>query len=149
MDEDGDIDLADLAGFQNRLTGDGLTQPRIENSSHSGCLRGTRVDSKGNVPYPCEDEAFYFAAEDGRLHIVHENTVHDCCVEDLAATLSIDGNVLSLCERGTTPIPCDCICCFNVETTVVDLAPGAYTVEYCTYWCGEGAECHVEEIMIP
>jgi hypothetical protein len=46
-------------------------------------------------------------------------------------------------------MPCDCQCCYEVEATVVDLAPGEYTVEFCWYdYETAGERCYVEDIVI-
>ncbi|UCC32623.1 MAG: hypothetical protein JSU86_10135 [Phycisphaerales bacterium] len=41
------------------------------------------------------------------------------------------GAVLRLTEEEILTVPCHCTCCYNVEATVVDLAWGTYTIEFC------------------
>ena len=55
-----------------------------------------------------------------------------------------------LTEEEILTMPCYCICCYNVEATVVDLIPGPYTVEYCWYdYETDGEKCHQQDIVIP
>ena len=46
--------------------------------------------------------------------------------------------------------PCDCMCCYNVEATVVGLDPGEYLVQFCWLdWELGGEQCYEEPVVIP
>ena len=58
-------------------------------------------------------------------------------------------NVLWLTEEEILTTPCLCLCCYNVESTIVDLLPGNYVIDYCWYDYEEDGEvCHREEVEI-
>ena len=69
--------------------------------------------------------------EPGTLHVVHSNATYNCCSEDIVISLVVEGNVLHLTEEKVCPNPCPCLCCYDVEATVIGLAPGAHTVRFC------------------
>ena len=121
-------------------------RPHIDQYTHDGCLLG----ANGEDPLPCGDDQFTLTVEGDTLHVLHENAVYNCCLDDIAVSLSVEGNVLWLSETEVAPDPCWCLCCYEVEATVVSLAPGSYTVEYCWYdeWDWE-LYCYEETISIP
>ncbi len=121
-------------------------QPRIESYSNSGCL-----NDSGRDVGPCEeDDQIEFTVEEQTLHVLHSNATYNCCLDDIAISVSQEGDLLSLTEEEILTLPCYCICCYNVEATVVDLAPGTYTVEFCWYdYETHQIQCYVEEIVIP
>ena len=43
---------------------------------------------------------------------------------------------------------CLCVCCYDVENTISDLAPGMYIAEYCWEDYDDLLSCHVETIVI-
>jgi hypothetical protein len=136
------------------------TGPRIAAYSDSGCLPGTGDDRNQtfsdllDVPedYPgCGEDQLEFAVEGTTLNVVHRNATYNCCPDDIAITLSVEGAVVDITEEeDLTTGGCFCLCCYNVEATAVDLAPGAYTAQFCwdDYETG-GEECHTEDIVIP
>ena len=82
------------------------------------------------------------------IHIVHRNATYNCCPDDIEVTLTVEGNLLRLTETEILIIPCDCLCCYDVESTVGDLMPGTYVAEYCWYDYETGDVCHGEEVRI-
>ena len=147
LDEDDDVDLNDFAAFQKAFTGEGPGgQARIGDSSNSGCLTGPQGD-----PYPCpDDDEIEFTVEGTTLQVLHSNATYNCCPDDIAVSLSVEGTILRLTEEEILTDPCYCTCCYEVEATVVDLAPGEYTVEFCWYdYETEGERCFMEDIVVP
>ena len=91
-----------------------------------------------------------FSPGAGTLHAVHRNAVYNCCPDDITVALTIEGATLRLDEEEILTMPCDCECCFDVNSTVVDLEPGTYTVEYC--WHDDDLpyeKCHTEVVEVP
>ncbi|UCC31414.1 MAG: hypothetical protein JSU86_03885, partial [Phycisphaerales bacterium] len=88
-------------------------------------------------------------AEPGTLHVLHNNATYNCCPDDIVVSLSVEGSVITLTEEEVLTDPCFCVCCYNVEATVVDLAPGSYIVEYCWYDYDLGDRCDRQGIVIP
>jgi hypothetical protein len=124
--------------------------PRIGGYSNSGCLPESRPNRSGGDPW-CDEDAFEFTVEPGTLHALHRNATYWCAQQDIEVSMSLQGNVLRLTEREIEPEPTDCLCCYDVESTVVDLPPGPYTVEYCwlDYESGWEELCHTTEVVIP
>ncbi|MGB2987485.1 MAG: hypothetical protein WBE26_16600, partial [Phycisphaerae bacterium] len=122
--------------------------PQIGEYSNSGCL----PQRAGDEYEPCiEDDEIELAVEPGTLHVLHRNATYNCCIEEIAVSLSVEGSVLKLTEEEILEGGgCDCMCCYNLEASVVNLEPGEYTVVYCwdDYETG-GQQCHVEDIVIP
>jgi hypothetical protein len=122
-----------------------LPMPRVEEYHNSGCLPPPpqRYDI-------CPGDDLITLTVHGRtLHTLHENAVYNCCVTDIAISVELVGSTLYITEEEINPA-CFCICCYTIESTIVDLAPGTYTVEYC--WIDEGPgdplRCHVEDITV-
>ncbi len=115
--------------------------PRVESYSNSGCLRSEEQ---------CGPDEFQFTATPGELHVLHENALYNCCPDDIMVSLSVEGTLLRLTERAIVTDGCDCMCCYNVEATVVRLQPGTYTVEFCWFdYDFYEKRCHIEEVEIP
>ncbi len=123
-----------------------LPPPHIDDSLHSGCL------DDPNDPWlpPCGGDEIELAVEGNTLHVLHRNATYNCCPDDIVISLSVEENLLILDEEEILTNPCWCICCYNVEATVVDLAPGTYTVEFC-WFDYETSEltCYWEDIAVP
>ncbi|UCF33977.1 MAG: hypothetical protein JSV78_01465, partial [Phycisphaerales bacterium] len=77
------------------------------------------------------------------------NATYNCCPDEIVISLSIQGTTLILTEEEVLTVGCDCICCYDVEATIVDLTPGNYTVQFCWFdyetW---GERCDVQEIEV-
>ena len=125
--------------------------PRIESATHSDCLTGTRSDETGTYDdySQCGQDEVELAVNGTTLVIAHRNVTYNCCLDDIDVALSVDGTTLTFTETEIVSNPCRCLCCYNVEVTVVDLVPGQYTVEYC--WIDESGQeqCQSDAIEIP
>jgi len=129
---------------------DGYLGARVGGYSNSGCLPGSE-GARDPSTEPCtEDDQIELIPRPGTLDLIHWNATYNCCQDDIRVSFSIEGNMLRLTEEEIPPGGfCDCICCFNVDATVVNLMPGEYTVEYCWLDYEVGPRCHVEDIVIP
>jgi hypothetical protein len=93
---------------------------------------------------------FEFTVEPGTLHVLHRNATYNCCPDEIAISLVVDGAFLRLTEEEILTNPCFCVCCYDVAATVVNLEPGAYTVVFCWYdYETEQEQCYEEGIVIP
>jgi hypothetical protein len=119
--------------------------PSLDDHGNSGCL-----PERGSAYEPCpEDDTFAFVVEDDRLHVTHGNATYNCCPEDIAVTLVVGEWLLLLTEEEILETPCDCMCCYEVTSTVGGLAPGAYTVEYRWHdWETGQEQCHVAVVVV-
>jgi hypothetical protein len=116
--------------------------PHVADQQYDGCLRDEDL--------PCPDpDAFILTVEGSTLHVLHESATYNCCLDEITITLSMEGDILKLTEEEIVTLGCWCICCYEAEATIVDLAPGIYTVEF--YWFDYETwqeQCYVEEIVI-
>ena len=126
------------------------SSPAIGDYSNSGCLPGPPIDVQGNQ-YPwCGEDKIETSVEDHTIDIVHKNATYNCCPDDIQVSLSVEGNVLRVTENEVLTTPCDCLCCYDVESTIVDLSPGTYELEYCWYDYESGrTECDTQAIVVP
>ncbi len=123
--------------------------PSIEEYSYSACLPPPPGGEGAQGPY-CDNADEIVAVVDGdSIHVTHSNATYNCCPDDIQVLLSVDGNVLWLTETDILTVPCTCLCCFNVESTVVGLSPGSYTIQYCWDDFETGSECYTENIIVP
>lgn len=125
-----------------------ILQPRVAEWWNSGCKEGDDGEPEWG---PCEDDdEITLTPEPFSLHVFHENATYNCCLDDIVISLFADGNLLVLTEEEVLPDPCYCICCYDAEATVVDLAPGEYVVEFWWYdYEMDDYRCYVEEVVIP
>jgi len=144
FDSDVDVDLADFQIFQ--INFGAARSPRIGSYGNGGC-----IELPGGDPWwPCGEDEIVLTVEGDSLHVLHRNATYNCCPDDIVISLLVEGTLLMFTEEEILTTPCDCDCCYDVEATVVDLAPGEYTVEFCwqDYETG-GERCYVENIVIP
>ena len=83
------------------------------------------------------------------IHIAHRNATYNCCLDDIEVTLTVEGILPRLTETEVlTGYGCWCICCYDVESTVVDLWPGTYVIKYCWDDYETTDVCHTEGVEI-
>ena len=138
-------------GAINPLTDMPAGDPKVEKLVLSGCHREidfTEADSKA-YPY-CPDESLELTVEAGKLHVLHRNVAYNCCIDNVTLTAVLDGDMLILTERESTSMPCRCMCCYDVEASITDLAPGTYTVVFRPNNAdGDGPACETQMVVIP
>ena len=126
--------------------------PRIGQYGHGDCKAVKKTTGSEKAAYPCnEDDQVEVTVIGGGLQIVHRDAAYNCCLDDITVSLTVQGDTLRLDEQEIlTTIPCPCLCCYDVNSTVVGLAPGEYLLEYCWSDFGtEGQRCHTEPVTIP
>ena len=126
-----------------------VTEPKLEEYSNSGCLTQVKGKTPGDQ-YPwCGGDEVGITVEGRTIQIVHRNATYNCCPDDIEVSLVVEGNVLNLTETEILTTPCDCLCCYNIESTMVDLSPGIYLVQYCWFdYEIDEMICHTEEAEI-
>jgi len=122
--------------------------PYIEEYSNSGCLENS---FSYNEDYPgCGEDEVVATAEVNSINVTHLNSTYNCCPDDIEVALAHQGSYLRLQEKEILTTPCDCLCCYNVETRVSGLQAGEYTLEYC--WRDYetlGESCKTVTVVVP
>lgn len=141
LNGDAAVDFRDINPFVARLANG---PPHIGETSHGDCEMpgGTR-------DVFCDADVVTFWVADGVLHMQHENAEYNCCLDDIAITLTVTGYFVHLEEAEILTLPCYCLCCYEPMATVVGLAPGTYTVELCWYDYFDGWTCYTETVVMP
>ncbi|MBN2448655.1 MAG: hypothetical protein JXO22_18155 [Phycisphaerae bacterium] len=135
---DGCADIFDIDAFIAIITD---SPAYLVAYGNSGCLT-TRDE--------CGADEFEFDVSGTMLHVCHLNATYNCCPADIMVELAASGDTLVLTETEIEGDPCDCECCYNVDSTVAGLSSGTYSVEY--WWYDYGTWdwlCHIETIEIP
>lgn len=140
-----DVDCRDFQGFQVTYnTPPPQAPPQLVGYGDSGCLS-----------YPlgrdaCGEDEFVLTVAGGTLDILHRNAYYNCCPDDIVVTLDAQEPTLNLTETAIVTLPCWCMCCYDVWSSVTGLLPGSYTVSYCWFDEDSGVtECHTEVIAVP
>jgi len=82
---------------------------------------------------------------DMTLSIAHHNTSFNCCIEGTYIELSFSGDTLYITERENLDNGgCDCICLYDINYSIYNLLPGAYTISIDELYYGEDIIFDVE-----
>jgi hypothetical protein len=109
-----------------------LTPPGyLVGSQHGPCSAG---NGDGGYPW-CGDDTFSWSSMKRTVRIVHHNAAYNCCAQEIVVTLDADGGIQRLTETEALMQPCDCLCCYEITTTLAGLEPGDQAIEYC--WADE------------
>ena len=118
---------------------------RLGGYSDSGCLPPEMAANGAGDEYPfCGDEVVEVTVGPGTVHVVHRNAVYNCCPDEIRVTYTGDGASLQLFEQEILTTPCSCLCCYDVEATIVDLPPGEYVLQ--VFW---GDDSYTQSIVVP
>ena len=93
-------------------------------SRHSGCLSGGV--QKAEEPA----ESLEVTVVGDTASILHHNVQYNCCLDQIAVSVTQEAWAITITETEMTTNPCFCICPFDVETEIAGLAVGAYTLRY-------------------
>ena len=122
--------------------------PYIEEYSNSGCLDNLYAHDE---EYPgCGEDEIIAKVEGNSIYVTHLNATYNCCPDDIEVTLSSEGDKLKLSEKEILTAPCDCLCCYNIETKITISMPGVYVIEVCwDDWETHGEVCETATVIVP
>ena len=160
FDCDGDCDGTDAAGFKFDFGRSSFNNPCpacvveewcgydempfVGSYSNSGCL-GNFMEAAGE--YGCGDDEIVAEVMGNVILLKHFNAFYNCCPDDIAITMTVEGNVLQLKETEIN-VGCRCMCCYTVESEIGGVEPGEYTIEYCWNYPGTSA-CNTLSVTVP
>ena len=78
---------------------------------------------------------------DDTLSVTHQDVQCQCCLIS-KIIVRRDGTYIDILEYDVGA-PCDCICLFDLKTSITDLPPGDYTVRVWSEWRGDCGGCLV------
>ena len=124
--------------------------PYIEEYSNSGCLDNPLLaEAEGDYPW-CGNDEIVAVVEGNKIMVTHLNATYNCCPDEIAVTLSSEGNHLKLMEEEILTTPCDCLCCYNVEAEITGLISSEYIVEVCwTDYETQRTLCDSVTVVVP
>ena len=147
---DGCVDGSDLALLcEDFGRTDCSWLPYIEGYGNSGCLPSP-LGALSNNSYPgCGDDGFEIVVYNQSIHITHRSATYNCCPDEIAVLLMVEGNVLRVREQEILSMGCLCLCCYDIESTIVNVPSGVYTLEYWWEDWEGGVVPYVETVVVP
>jgi hypothetical protein len=79
------------------------------------------------LAFPSLDCVEYTYSADATLSLRHINAGFNCCPGDIAATIEVDGSLISIVESEAEQ-GCRCDCLFGLGYRIQDLSPGIYRI---------------------
>ena len=130
VNADGDYNLGDAVAIISYIFRDGQVrcQPEIlyMNPQEKVC----KSFGKDNDDVQSVSECVYFEYDGvSLLHIIHENTVFNCCPLQFEASVELSGMEIIVTESEVLiEGGCMCICLFDFDYYVQNIPPGVYTL---------------------
>jgi len=70
--------------------------------------------------------------EGSTITVYHDNAYYNCCPSSFYHAVTLEGSLILIHELEIDP-QCLCLCCFNLNTVVEDVAPGTYQIDFSWY----------------
>lgn len=94
-----------------------------------------------------ENTSFHYEIEDcveytfsgDTLSIKHINPAFNCCPKEILVDASVSGDTIFIVERESEGL-CDCICLYDLDIELLNVAPAEYTVVIKEQYLCEGDE---------
>lgn len=92
---------------------------------------------------------------DHAILLLHQAAEYNCCPDSFTYSVSQQGDVLYVTEFEQVTIPCYCLCCYELGTTIRGVAPGDYEIHFAWYdvetwtWVTEILPITVPEDVLP
>jgi hypothetical protein len=113
----------------------------LKNFANTGCKDNAVRTRSGE--YDWKDIFEYSCIHDGYLYVTHKDAVFNCCPGKLGATVSNEGNCITVIEWSTEDL-CDCMCTFDLSYEIGPLVEGG-TYSLCIGYGYKGRENQVAE----
>jgi hypothetical protein len=93
-----------------------------------------------------EDDCFEYQYDGkGKLTLRHINAGFNCCPGHISAAIDFNGGVIEITESEELQ-DCRCLCLFDLDYEIINLAAGRYTIRVIEPYCEAGDQ--VLEIMV-
>jgi hypothetical protein len=83
------------------------------------------------------------------LTICHQSATFNCCVDNLLAVISVDGNTINIVESENAPEPCLCVCPYDLYMKIVNLLPDVYTLNISSPYLTEAIQLEIDLVNEP
>lgn len=141
---DGSVNLGDAGHIVSFVFFDGnapLCTPRITEEQFSNCKSFEKGYETDTLPSDMDCIEYSY---DGQsiLTLSHKNAGFNCCPIEFLADMSISGDTITITESEILEggNGCFCLCLFNFDYYIVDLAPGSYTIKVLEPYVGSEQE---------
>ena len=140
---DGSVNLGDAGYIVGFVFFDGnapLCTPKINEGLFSICKSFEKGYETDTIPSDMDCIEYSY---DGQsiLALSHKNAAFNCCPIEFLADMSISGDTITITESEVLEgSGCFCICLFNFDYHIVDLAPGSYTIRIVEPYVGPEQE---------
>jgi hypothetical protein len=74
-------------------------------------------------------DIIYATVEDGTITVHHDASLYNCCPDSIIYDWTQEGARFTVVETEVNPM-CMCMCCFNLTTSMENVPPGAYEIEF-------------------
>lgn len=115
---------------------------------HSGCKISATEDaaSKGTFEPGSNPGCIYYTYNGvDTLNLTHMNAGFNCCPGDISGVVGCSGNQITITEQESTA-GCLCLCLYDLDYRIVNLAPGQYTIRIVEPYIG--ADDQVLEVTL-
>ncbi|MBU8869704.1 MAG: T9SS type A sorting domain-containing protein [Gemmatimonadales bacterium] len=100
------------------------------------CLALVSGPASGQYPWCSDMDSITAEVVGGDLILRHNLATYNCCPDSFTYNAQISGQTLTVTENEVLTTPCDCMCCFNLGTTITGLEPGVWSIVY--RWLDDG-----------
>jgi hypothetical protein len=90
--------------------------------NHTDC----KTSQSSDTP-PVQDCIEYYYDGQSVLLLKHVNATFNCCPGELLANITIEHNLITIQENESLS-ECDCVCLYDLDYEIRNLAPGEYTI---------------------
>jgi hypothetical protein len=78
----------------------------------------------------CEVDWFVLSASGDTVTVDHNGVSYNCCLDHMEWVVELTGSTLRIFEYEITPMPCTCLCCYELSVSVADCPSGLLEVEF-------------------
>lgn len=131
------IFLGAISCSQRELTptGSDPVQPHGSIVEVAGCKGFSIVPPDSGVP--ADLDCIFYSFISGTLTLTHVNAGFNCCPDTIYSNMDIADGIISIHEIEAGSTWCDCLCLYDIDYVLEDLAPGDYLIRFHEPYVGD------------
>jgi len=90
----------------------------------------TGIGLAQDYPWCSTMDDIFAVVENGNLVLHHDLATYNCCPDSFTFSVTVSTDSLFVTEEEVLTMPCDCLCCYKLATTVEGLSAGEWHVVY-------------------